>query len=447
MYSLGIDLGTSGIRAVVMNDQQQVLAESHSALPASQAYLSPSDSQTIGYSQKPSDWWHSFEQVIYQLATTLKKSQHISLSDITHLAIDGTSGTVLLCDINGQPLTDALMYNDQRAGAEAQIIKAIASDNTGAIGATSGLAKVLWLVAHCAEKSQVHYAISQSDWLSGQLMNQFGFSDHNNVLKMGYDAQNHCWPDWLVQLFKEKALPDTLLAKVFIPGEVLDTITPAMAKHFGFNHNLRICAGTTDSTAAIIASGAKQLGDAVTSLGSSMVMKVLADKAIYDQASGVYSQPYGDLWLVGGASNAGGEVLKQFFSIVQMQQLTLQLEQQIQANSFKFLDLNYYPLASPGERFPVQDPQLKARLSPRPKSELQFFQALLEGLADIEALAYSKLLDLGAPYPKLVKSMGGGAVNTAWRDIRQQKLGIPVSLATQQQAAAGVAILAQSTWH
>jgi sugar (pentulose or hexulose) kinase len=278
-------------------------------------------------------------------------------------------------------------------------------------------------------------------------MNHFGLSDHNNALKMGYDAEDRCWPAWLLELLKKQSIPESLLPQVFIPGEIIGNITPKMAKYFGFNQQLQICAGTTDSTAAIIASGAKKTGDAVTSLGSTMVMKVLSDKAIFDQSSGIYSQPYGDLWLVGGSSNSGGEVLKQYFSTDKLQQLSQQLKRQMASSSFKLLDLNFYPLTSPGERFPVQDSQLKPKLEPRPEQDVDFFQALLEGMADIEVRAYRKLLDLGAPYPKLVKSMGGGAMNTAWCNIRQQKLGIPVLLATQQQAAAGTALLAQSSWH
>ena len=107
------------------------------------------------------------------------------------------------------------------------------------------------------------------------------------------------------------------------------------------------------------------------------------------------------------------------------------------------LDLNYYPLSSPGERFPIQDANYQPRLSPRPKQDIRFFQALLEGMADIEKLAYQRLLELGAPYPKLVKSIGGGSYNAAWSYIREQKLGIPVLLADQEQAAAGSALLAQ----
>lgn len=446
MLSLGIDTGTSGIRAVIMAENHEIMAQAQCSLPQSTPlYTSGSQlaQQIIGYSQDPDDWWLTLEKVIFQLAETLLNNHQLQLEAISHLAIDGTSGTVLLCDSAGQPVSPALMYNDQRAVQAAELIQCYAPDNTAAIGRTSGLAKLLWLYQ---QHENVHYALNQSDWLSGKLLGRFGLSDHNNALKMGYDALNHCWPDWLKNLLQSQNIPLSLLPEVFTPGTVIGKISPPLAKHFGFHPALSICAGTTDSTAAIMASGAKHIGEAITSLGSTLVMKVIAEQPIFDSQSGVYSQPYGDLWLVGGSSNSGGEVLKQFFSQQQLNDFTISLQQQIKSGNLNFLNLGYYPLSSPGERFPVQDPALTAKFHPHPGSELDFFQAILEGMADIEHLAYQKLLDLGAPYPKHVTSIGGGALNTAWRYIRQQKLGVEVIAAKQQQAAAGAALLAQSSW-
>lgn len=445
MYSLGIDTGTSGIRAVIMDKNHRILARAQNDLPPGQPFYSDNQ-QITGYSQNPHHWWDTLENVIFQLSDTLQKTHDLQLDCITHLAIDGTSGTVLLCDQSGVPISDALMYNDQRAIIQAQQIKIAAPENTAATGTTSGLAKILWLFKQCDQQGSIHYALNQSDWLSGKLMGKYGTSDHNNALKMGYDAQLQCWPQWLQQLLLKLNFPASLLPEVMTPGQIITQVSPTIAAHFGFNQALNICAGTTDSTAAIIASGANNIGDAITSLGSTLVMKIISEQAIFDQNSGVYSQPYGDLWLVGGSSNSGGEVLKLFFCYDELAELTETLNKKISQGNFTMLNLNYYPLSTPGERFPIQDPGLPAHLLPRPGSNDDFFQAMLEGMADIETLAYQKLVDLGAPYPKHVKSIGGGAANKGWRYIREQKLGVPVKMAVQQQAAAGAAILAQTTW-
>ena len=437
-YSLGIDIGTSGIRAIVMDEQQHICAHSHISSESS----------------NPHHWWASFEQLIFKLKRQLFNSQSVRLSAITHLAIDGTSASVLLSNQNGEPCTEALMYNDQRAIEYAHLIDEVAPDNTAARGASSGLAKLLWLFHHHRKlpgKNQpyadtISYALNQADWLAGKLCQLFGFSDYNNALKMGYDPTSKSWPEWLDDFLKQQGIPVTLLPRVYSPGQVITIIDKKKAEYFGFSPQLKICAGTTDSTAAIIASGAKTCGDAVTSLGSSLVMKLISEQAVYDTQSGVYSQPYGDLWLVGGASNSGGAVLKHYFSTSQIEQFSDSLNCALEKKQLRSLDLNYYPLLSAGERFPIQNHLLAPRLLPRPESDLNFFQAMLEGMADIETLAYQRLLELGVAYPKHVISIGGGASNQAWHAIRQDKLGIPLKKAAFEQAAAGSAILAQSTW-
>lgn len=430
---------------MVVNDGRELIAQAQSALPESQAYYSE-QGKIIGYAQSPRDWWQVFEQVIFKLGKEMQ-SRNLTLETISHLAIDGTSGTVLFTDASGTPCTQALMYNDQRSVAQAKRIEAIAPENTAVSGSTSGLAKLLWLYEQSQSPATIHHALNQADWISGRLAGHYGFSDHNNALKMGYDAEHHCWPDWLTDFLESQPFPVSALPRVFTPGEVVDVIDTEMRHHFGFHPDLKICAGTTDSTAAIIASGAREEGEGITSLGSSLVMKVITRKPVFARYFGVYSQPYGQLWLVGGSSNSGGSVLKSFFCPGELSEHTQALSEKISQGSFHPLELDYYPLLSPGERFPVADETLESKLSPRPDKDVDFFQALLEGMADIERIAYQRLLELGAPYPKRVTSVGGGAFNQAWRYIREQKLGVPVLLAKQEQAAFGTALLAQTSWN
>src|SRR6185437_1111539 len=82
------------------------------------------------------------------------------------------------------------------------------------------------------------------------------------------------------------------------------------------------------------------------------------------------------------------------------------------------------------------------RLEPRPKDETAFLQAILEGVADVEALAYRKLAELGAPTLRSVRTVGGGAANSAWTKIRERKLKAPFKHAESQDVCAGVARLA-----
>ncbi len=176
-------------------------------------------------------------------------------------------------------------------------------------------------------------------------------------------------------------------------------------------------------------------------LGSTLVMKVLSERPLFSAKFGVYSHRLPDgRWLAGGASNSGGRVLDRFFDRARLESLSRRIDPR------RGGCLAYYPLPGPGERFPVADPGLPPRLTPRPRDEVRFLQGLLEGMARIERLGYRRLAELGAPYPSRVFSIGGGARNATWSAIRQRVLGVPVTRAPRQEAACGAARLALTAW-
>ena len=157
---------------------------------------------------------------------------------------------------------------------------------------------------------------------------------------------------------------------------------------------------------------------------------------MFSPAHGVYSHRLGDRWLTGGASNSGGAVLAQYFSAEELRALTPLLKPDVPTG------LDYYPLPSTGERFPVNDPALAPRLSPRPADRVVFLQGLLEGIARIEARGYELLAELGAPRLTALWTGGGGAQNPAWERIRARALKVEMRHARSEQAAYGSALLA-----
>jgi D-ribulokinase len=104
--------------------------------------------------------------------------------------------------------------------------------------------------------------------------------------------------------------------------------------------------------------------------------------------------------------------------------------------------LAYYPLPKTGERFPINDPALQPKLSPRPSEDHVFLQGMLEGIADVEALGYRRLAELGASPLRSIRSAGGGAANAVWTAIRLHKLGVPAQASASEHAAMGTARLA-----
>ncbi len=210
-----------------------------------------------------------------------------------------------------------------------------------------------------------------------------------------------------------------------------------MRATLGLPETAIICAGTTDGVASFIATRAAAPGDAVTSLGTTLVLKLLSDQPIFAPAQGVYSHRLGDRWLAGGASNTGGGALLAHFSAERDGGADAAARSRTRRPASTTTRC-----PSPGERFPISDPQLAPRVTPRPADDVQFFQGLLEGIAAVEGLAYQALRELGAPTLSHVISIGGGARNPAWTAIRQRILGVPVSVAEETEASFGTALLA-----
>jgi hypothetical protein len=287
----------------------------------------------------------------------------------------------------------------------------------------------MFLLKHHADARHICH---QADWISGLLCKRFDISDENNCLKLGYDPVNREWPPWLSALIIDR----TQLPRVYAPGTAIATLDSDIAQQLGLPVNCQLVAGTTDSIAAFIATGARDVGEAVTSLGSTLVLKLISDKPVFSSQLGVYSHRLGNTWLAGGASNSGGKVLLKYFDQSRLAEMTTELEPDSPTG------LDYYPLAQAGERFPRNDPQLQPILEPRPPEDVKFFQAMLEGIASIEAEGYTALSQLGAPRLTKVFTAGGGSKNPAWRKIRENKLGVPVEIAEHSEASYGAALLA-----
>ncbi|WGZ96037.1 MAG: FGGY-family carbohydrate kinase [Candidatus Thiothrix putei] len=432
-FYAGLDLGTSGCRLIVIDGNQAVRAEARVVYPEEPSPPSPLPEVEGG---KTALWWDAVQQVMAEIPETIRTT-------LQGIAVDGTSGTILLADANGNPTTPALMYNDARALEQSRRIAAIAPRDSGAHGATSSLAKLLWLLEHYPDQPHA-YVLHQADWIAGKLAGQFGFSDENNCLKLGYDPVKREWPAWVKALVPEHLLPRVLVPGEKIPpappfakggiGTAAGSLTPPFAK--GGLGGIFLHAGTTDSIAAFIATGASEFGDAVTSLGSSIALKIISDKPVFAPEFGIYSHRLGDKWLAGGASNSGGAVLLQHFSRDDLQRLTPQLQPD------KPTGLDYYPLSKLGERFPHADPQWLPRLSPRPADDVQFLQAMLEGMSRIEREGWQRLHELGAPYPRTLRTVGGGSRNPAWMQMRERLIGVPFVPSLHDEAAFGAALLA-----
>ena len=406
---LGIDFGTTGARAIVIDDAGEILAQCR---------------YDFHGEQSGPLWRTALFELISQIPFALRNV-------LSAISINGTSSTVLLCDATGEPLSAPLMYNDARASREAKALAQLAPPDHVATTPTSGLAKLLWFSQQPEFGSAASF-MHQADWLAFLLHGKPGISDYHNALKSGGDPETLDYPAWI------KALPFfALLPRIVEPGTTIGSISSRIAHHFALPRDCVVRAGTTDSIAAFLAAGATQPGEAVTSLGSTLVLKLLSEQRVESAQHGIYSHRFGKLWLTGGASNSGGAVLRSFFDDAKLQNLSRRIDPKQPSG------LDYYPLLQPGERFPVNDPAYPPRLMPRPDDDARFLHGLLEGIARIEAHGYQLLQELGATPLTSVRSAGGGAKNPVFSEIRARLLGVPLHLARHTEAAYGSALLAR----
>ena len=420
---LGVDFGTSGVRTAVIDEMGGHVASCSVPLPAPVFWRR----RPV---QNPEVWWNAFAACMDQLSNELGAvKRHVS--EIVALSVDGTSGTLLLADSGLRPVTPALMYNSAGFDAESEAIARCAPRDSIVRGASSALARLIFL-QKLPEARDAAYAMHQADWVAARLAGKGGVSDENNVLKLGYGLVANSWP---TEMYGRLAVRVELLPEVLPVGHTAGTVCREMRARFGFAPGTRVVSGTTDSVASFVASGATRVGEGVTSLGTTIVLKFLSDNSINDARYGVYSHRVFGQWLAGGASNAGGGVLLDHFSLEQMSGLGRDVDPRSET------DLDYYPLSAVGERFPVSDPELKPRLTPRPRSDALFLQGMLEGLTRIERTGYEVLHELGAPEVRTIRTTGGGAKNEAWMRVRRRMFNCPISVASAD-AATGSAMIA-----
>lgn len=411
-FFAGIDLGTSGVRGVCV--------DKHLTTHASAVLAFNEDDDR----RDPALWLRSVQHVIRELL------KHVDATDIMSIAIDGTSGTMIGIDAYGSPVGKALLYND--TCTEQRVLHKIADhapDASAVHGACSGLARAITLSSQKNVASIAH----EADWVASQLSGVNGISDENNALKTGYDPVTREWPDWIT----DTGMARELLPRVLPAGQFIGSISKQAANATGLKRATQVITGTTDGCASFLATGASLPGDGVTVLGSTLTIKLLSDSPIYAPQYGIYSHRIGDRWLAGGASNTGGQVLARYYTPAQIERLSSQVDPSLPS------ELDYYPLLSPGERFPINDSQLQPRLTPKPNNDRQFLHGLLQGIASIEHLAYTRLRELGAPSLASIRTVGGGANNAVWTTIRENALNVSTQTCISHQAAVGTASLAR----
>ncbi|HVF76661.1 MAG TPA: FGGY-family carbohydrate kinase [Solirubrobacteraceae bacterium] len=406
---VGIDLGTQGVRALVADIEGTVLGAG--AAPV------PDDRHDDAHEQSAQSWWDAAAIACRQAVA------RIAAERITAVATCGTSGTIVLVDADGEPVTQALMYDDGRAAPQARRL---------GMATSWALPKLHWFLEHepATRRPAVRVA-HQPDIVTSRLVGHPVATDASHALKTGYDAGRGCFEDHGSEDVRH------LLPGVVAPGTQLGEVSAQATAQTGLPSGAAVIAGMTDGCAAQIAAGALRPGDWNSVLGTTLVLKGCSDERIDDPTHGVYSHrsPDGG-WLPGGASSSGAGVLPQRFPGRDLDELGRRAADHEQTRVLA------YPLVSRGERFPFAAPAAEGFMLGTPADEGEHAAALMQGVALVERLCFDALGQLGAPLAGELTLTGGATRNRAWSQLRADALNRPVRLPERAESAFGMAILA-----
>jgi len=407
---LGVDLGTQSVRALAVSETGHVFGQS--------SYPLTSRRDGPRHEQDPEEWWRA---VVFAIRVALAD---LPASSLRGLAVDGTSGTILLVDRSGRTLTPGLMYDDTRAKDEAYR----ANEAGTAIWASLGyrmqpswaLPKLLWLLREHRDVMPGARLAHQSDFINCRLAGCEVSSDSSNALKTGYDLIREAWP---LEVFDALGVPEQIMPAVVRPGTQLGTVCAEAATLTSIPTGTPIIAGMTDSCAAQMGAGALDIGSWNSVLGTTLVFKGVTRELIRDPAGIVYSHRSADgNWLPGGASSTGAGILTKRFPGRDLDWLNAQAAEREPANIIA------YPLVSRGERFPFIAPDAEGFVLGEPIDEIDLYAALLQGVAFVERLCFDYLDLLGAPLSGDLSLTGGAARNYYWCQLHADILGRPVHL-------------------
>lgn len=427
-FFIGIDIGTQGARVVLIDAGGTVITRAEQPFPLN---------EQSRQEQSPAVWWDACLASLKELNSEM--SGRVSPEEIEGIAVTSTSGTVIPLDVNHHPLHNALMYSDGRSINEAEICKAAAEkhipDGYTGFNPSSGLSKMVWYQSRFPEEAQkLRHWVHAADYITGKLSDIWGVSDYTNVLKSGFDPESKSWPDYICNVL---ALKKEWLPEVVPSGEVLGQLSSRVAEETGLSAKTKVVAGMTDGCASQIASGAVNVGEWNTTIGTTLVVKGVTRNRIMDPAGRLYSHlhPMG-YWMPGGASNTGADWITKDFSsnldVLNRKALTLFPTRHIS-----------YPLKQNGERFPFMAPQARG-FEPEGIPEAELFTANLEGVAYLERYAFDLIHHLSGEDVHIVYTAGGGSKSDAWLKIRSNVLNVPVCKMKHDSGDVGAAILAAS---
>lgn len=412
---IGLDLGTSHLKGIVIDDAQNVCAEASVSL----SLMRPKN----GWSeQNPQDWLDATENVMASLANkvNLKKVNAIGLSGQMH-------GATLL-DKNDNVLRPCILWNDTRSAEEASYLdsKTIFRNLTGNIvfpGFTAP--KLAWVRKHEPNIfEKISKVLLPKDYLRLWLCGEY-------VAEMS-DAAGTSWldvkrRDWSDALLAETDLDRSQMPTLIEGCEISGVLKKTHASKWGLPHGVIIAGGGGDNAASAIGVGVVKAGDAFVSLGTSGVLFAASDEYQPDAASAVHTFCHAlpNTWHQMGVILAATDAMNWFGQVLNSSAQEMTNDLGLLKAPSKTLFLPYLG----GERTPHNDAQIRASfINLDHNADRQaMIRAVIEGVAFAFRDCFDALSSTGTKINQLV-AVGGGAKSEYWVQAIATALGLPISI-------------------
>lgn len=423
---LGIDLGTQSVKAMAVTEDGRVAAAASAPLTSSR--------ENNRHEQNAEQWWSAVCAICRSVTTQLGGAP------ISGVAVDATSGTVVVMDSQLRPCGPALMYDDGRAAAEVEEVNRVGYDvwqrMSYRMQPSWALPKIVWLSSYGLIDSG-NRILHQNDFINARLAGTILATDTSHALKTGYDQLCDQWPEDVLQSLK---IDPAVLPEVARPGVRIGETGHHATEETGIPAGTPIYAGMTDGCAAQIASGAVAPGSWNSVIGTTLVLKGVTPHLLRDPHGVIYSHRSPDgMWLPGGASNIGAGIIAKEFKVEDLPNLNRCAETAPPSG------IIMYPLSGRGERFPFANPDATSFTLGAIDSDDTRYRAILEGIACTERLCVDVMAISGVPKSGNFFISGGATKSEAFNQIRSDVLCRPLIIPAITEAAFGMAILAASS--
>ena len=425
MYYIGVDLGTSAVKLLLMEGSGKICNIVSNEYPLS--FPKPGWSE-----QKPEDWWDAVVNGIKKLVDGYDASQ------VAGISFGGQMHGLVILDENDNVIRPAILWNDGRTTKEVdylnnEIGKEKLSEYTANIAFAGFTApKILWVKANEPENfKKIAKIMLPKDYIAYKMtgVHSCDYSDASGMLLL--DVKNKCWSKEMMEIcdVKEEQLP-----KLFESYEVTGNLTAEVADTLGLTTNCKIAAGAGDNAAAAEGTGTVGDGGCNISLGTSGTIFISSKEFGVDRFNALHSFDHadGNYHLMGCMLSAASCNKWWMDDIIGTQDYAAE-QKPISDDKLGANNVFYLPYLM-GERSPHNNPDARAMFvgMSMDTTRADMTQAVLEGVAFAMRDCYEIAKDLGINITE-TKICGGGAKSPLWRKIMANVLNINVNIIESEE--------------